>query len=309
MRSWKRAATCRRRSICSAARRRSCPRTTRGGGSCSASSAWRSTPPETLRKRRGDAERRWPPRRKRPWTLASATEHSSSWPMSRSRRDPEGKDAVLLDVAEKAIPTFEELGDDRGLARAWLLTGWVHGGIHGQEAEREEAAERALVHYRRSGFPAGVCLGQIAAALYYGPAPVGRAVSRCEELLVEEASGPLGRASVDRYLGGLMAMTGAIAQGRELVVHAARQRSTTSDRRERRGICDALLADVELLAGDVPAARQRSRHSARIARRARTVGLLGTAACLARRGALRGRRLRSARSTGVDVARKHAAPR
>ena len=71
------------------------------------------------------------------------------------QRDPGGKDAVLLDVAEKAIPMFEELGDDRGLARAWLLSGWVHGGMHGQHEAWAEGAERALIHYRRSGFPPG----------------------------------------------------------------------------------------------------------------------------------------------------------
>ena len=120
---------------------------------------------------------------------------------------PEGHDEALLEVAENAIPNLEQLGDGRGLGRVWLLTGWVHGGIHGQHASWEEAAERALVHYRRSGFPAGTCLGQIAAALYYGPAPVSRAVSRCEELLLEEGTGPLGRANLDRYLGGLVAMT------------------------------------------------------------------------------------------------------
>ena len=104
-------------------------------------------------------------------------------------RDPEGKDTVLLDVAEKAIPTFEELGDDRGLGRAWLLTGWVVAAVHAQEAEREQAAERALVHYRRSGHQVNTCLGQVAAALYYGPTPAPHAISRCEKLLLEEGTG------------------------------------------------------------------------------------------------------------------------
>ncbi len=194
------------------------------------------------------------------------------------QRDPEGQDAVLLDVAEKATPLFEELRDDRGLSRVWLLTSWVHGGIHGHEAKREEAAERALIHYRRAGFPPGVCLGQIVAALYYGPAPVGRAVSRCEEFLVDEASGPLGRANIDRYLGGLLAMTGAIAEGRELVSQAA----ATLDDLGQTGAaryCNAIVADIEVLAGDVPAARRALESLCAYCRDSEDVGLLGTAAC------------------------------
>ena len=193
------------------------------------------------------------------------------------RRDPEGSDEVLLDAAEKAIPTFEELGDDRGLGRAWLLTGWVHGGFHAQEAEREEAAERALIHYRRSMFPAGTCLGQIAAALYYGPAPVSRAVNRCEELLLEEGAGPIGRANVGRYLGGLLAMTGAVDRGRELVTDAA----AAFDDLGQTGAaqyCDALLADIALLAGDMPTARQALEAFCAYCQESGDFGLLATSA-------------------------------
>ena len=111
--------------------------TRRGDESCSASSAWSfaaagrtAQADETINE-----------------ALAAATEAMDARIGYRAQlelayvaiqRDPGGKDAVLLDVAEKAIPMFEELGDDRGLARAWLLAGWVHGGIHGQQGEGEE---------------------------------------------------------------------------------------------------------------------------------------------------------------------------
>ena len=169
----------------------------------------------------------------------------------------------------RAIPIFEELGDDRGLARTWLLAGWVHGGIHGQEAERERAAERALIHYRRSGFPPGTCLGQIAAALYYGPAPVGRAISRCEELLLEEGTGPLGRANINRYLGGLMAMAGAVDRGRELVRDAAAELDDLGQT-GRRGTATRSWPTSSSWRATSLRRDRRSRHSARTARRART---------------------------------------
>jgi hypothetical protein len=193
------------------------------------------------------------------------------------RREPEGSDELLLEVAEKAIPTFEELGDDRGLARAWMLSGWVHGGVHGQHAAWESAAEQALAHYRRLGWPANTCRGQIAAAVYYGPAPVSRAASRCEELLLEEGVGPLGRANVNRYLGGLMAMAGAVEPGRELVLQAAAAFDDLGQTGAAR-YCNALLADVERLAGDIPAAREALEQLCAYCHESEDVGLLGIAA-------------------------------
>src|SRR5207244_5403219 len=87
----------------------------------------------------------------------------------RLLEDPKSPAQALLDVAASVIPTLETLGDYRALGRTWLLVGFVHGGILGRHAAWEEAAARALVYYRKAGWPASTCLGQIAAALYYGP--------------------------------------------------------------------------------------------------------------------------------------------
>src|SRR5439155_23449669 len=78
----------------------------------------------------------------------------------RLLREPGAQDHELIDLAGAAIPTFEALNDDRALGRAWLLTAFVHGGRHLRCKAREEAAERALFHYRRAGWPAATCLGQ-----------------------------------------------------------------------------------------------------------------------------------------------------
>ena len=229
--------------------------------------------------RRRDAERRVSPRRKRPWTLAVGH--------PRTARAGNGRDPAVTRrertrcssmSREKAIPAFEELGDDRGLGRAWLLTGWVRR-RHSRPGSSRETSRRArpgaLSTVRH---PATTCLGQARRALYYGPAPAPRAISRCEELLLEDGTpGASGAANVDRYLGGLMAMTGRVRTGRELV----EQRGASFDELGQTGAaayCGAILADVELLAGDVDAARQRSRRSARTARRAGMSAALGTAA-------------------------------
>ena len=127
------------------------------------------------------------------------------------------------------------------------------------------------------------CLGQVAAALYYGPTPAPHAISRCEELLLEEGTGPLGRANVDRYLGGLLAMTGAVGHGRELVIHAAAAFDDLGQTGAAR-YCDALLADIELLTGNVSGARRALEALCAYCEESGDVGLLASAASwLARR--------------------------
>jgi tetratricopeptide (TPR) repeat protein len=127
--------------------------------------------------------------------------------------------AEVLRHAEAAIPVFEAVGDDRGLGRAWLLAGWVRGGAFGRHADWLDAAERALAHYMRAGWPPSTCLAHIAAALYFGPTPVDAAVARCRELL---AAGPdfAGEAGVAAHLGGLLAMAGEWDEARELLGRA-----------------------------------------------------------------------------------------
>jgi class 3 adenylate cyclase len=111
----------------------------------------------------------------------------------------------LLRLAHEAIPLFEELDDDRALSRAWRQVGYLRGAMQGRCAEWLEASERALVHYRRSGWSDSGCLSELAAALFYGPTPVSTAVERCGEVLAETTERS-GRAHVLVYLGGLHAL-------------------------------------------------------------------------------------------------------
>ena len=62
---------------------------------------------------------------------------------------------------------------------------------------------------RRTAFPPATCLGQIAAAIYWGPTPVPAAIERCVELLDDERqrATSAGRTWVP-YLGGLYAQVG-----------------------------------------------------------------------------------------------------
>src|SRR5262249_41000386 len=97
--------------------------------------------------------------------------------------DPGGRAEELVATAREAIPVFEAAGDDRSLARAWRLIAYVEGAVRCRFAASIEAAERALVHFGRAGSSTSACLGDLAAALYYGPTPVAPAARRCRSLV------------------------------------------------------------------------------------------------------------------------------
>ena len=114
---------------------------------------------------------------------------------------------------------------------------------------------------------------------------------------LEEGTGPIGRANVDRYLGGLLAMTGAVDDGRDLVMHAAAAFDDLGQTGAAR-YCDALLADVEVLADDIPAARRALEAVCAYCQESEDVGLLGTTASRLAEASLLGWRLRSCRALG-----------
>ncbi len=104
-----------------------------------------------------------------------------------------------------------------------------------------------------------------------------RAVNRCEELLLEEARA-FGRANVGRYLGGLLAMAGAVDRGRELVERAAAAFDDLGQAGAAR-YCDALSRRHRAPGRRFRSARQAlAAPSAPTARRARTSGCSSTAA-------------------------------
>jgi tetratricopeptide (TPR) repeat protein len=160
----------------------------------------------------------------------------------------------LLDVAATAIPVFDAAGDHRSLGRALLLAGWVEGGRRGHHQLRLTAAERALGHYRRSTWPLSTPVGEIANALYFGPASAPEAIERCETLIRDEDLDRYGRANVEVYLGGLVAYTGDFDHARSLIAAAGAAYDELGQRASAATFSGAILGEVELLVGDAVAA-------------------------------------------------------
>jgi tetratricopeptide (TPR) repeat protein len=157
---------------------------------------------------------------------------------------------ALHRATQEGIPTFETVGDNRALGRARLLEGLVLGGHRGQYRAWEQAAEQALEHYKRSDWPTSTCLGELGAALYYGPAPVLDGIDRCEALLRDEEIDHAGRANVQTFMGGLLGQLGEFNRGRALVQSAIAIFEDLGQRLVATTYCWPVLADLEVLAPD-----------------------------------------------------------
>jgi class 3 adenylate cyclase/tetratricopeptide (TPR) repeat protein len=137
----------------------------------------------------------------------------------------EGNPDDLLRTAEGSLRVFEPLADHRSLSRAWVYIGDVQGGFYCQNAQWERALDKALAHYRASGWPTTSFVGSLAASLFYGPQPVPSAVRRAKQLLGEDA-GVAGEANVLVWLAALEAVRGRFDEARR---HAQRARSIYDD--------------------------------------------------------------------------------
>ena len=144
---------------------------------------------------------------------------------------------------------LEAVGDDRSLGRAWLAAGFVHGGVRCRHADWAEAAERALVHYAHAGWPTSACVGELAAALYYGPMTVPEASARLEALLADSTIGRAGEANVLSFIGGLEAQRGRFQEARDLVAAASRIHEELGQQTSAATYSSAVVGDIELLAG------------------------------------------------------------
>ncbi len=141
---------------------------------------------------------------------AAGDDVSAAWSrieLARARLHRGGDPEELVALVQAATPLFEEAENERAMGRAWRALGYARGSLQGRCADWLDASERALPHYRRSGWSTAGCLSETASALYHGPTPVPEALEMCERLL-EEATDRLGTAHVLAFLAALHACDG-----------------------------------------------------------------------------------------------------
>jgi DNA-binding SARP family transcriptional activator len=172
----------------------------------------------------------------------------------------EGRTAdELLDIAAEAIPVFEAVADDRSLGRAWRFIAYTQGAIRCRYAASAEAAERALVHYQRSGWSTYTCLGDLAAALWAGPTPTPAAIRRGRKLLGEADLS--GEARVLGPIAALEAMRGRFAQARQLIGRGRDLHEQLGQLSDAAAACGGLEGFIEVCAGN-PTAAERALRAA-----------------------------------------------
>jgi class 3 adenylate cyclase/tetratricopeptide (TPR) repeat protein len=180
---------------------------------------------------------------------------------ARVDSEPEAANDVLT-LQQTALPLFEALGDDRSLGRLWFAVGFVEGAFFCRNAAWEDAAERALAHYRETKWSTATCLSSLVCALFYGPRPVAEAIARCDALLEKEVTDLAGEAHVTIWRGALQALRGDFDDARRAVASARRTYEALGQPTMSTVVCDGITGYVEMLAEDFAAAETILRSSA-----------------------------------------------
>jgi len=182
----------------------------------------------------------------------------------RSHTDPTFQIDDFASLSERAVPVFEGLGDEQGLARSWLLT-WTFRWWKCQAADAADSAERAYTHARRAndGRLQAEALMSLARCAMFGPWPVDEGLRRCEEVRAR-ASGHLWvEVAVLEAEARLTALQGRFRRARSLLHRAMSLAEEVGTVSPRLGTAFPRLAarsaEIELLAGDAGVAEQIQR--------------------------------------------------
>ncbi len=133
----------------------------------------------------------------------------------RALVDPSARVEETQAVAERAMEVFRRVGDEAGLARAWLEVADVHW-TRCHVAESEQVLERALKHADRAGVSReqSRILGDLARAAVVGPRPVEDAIRRCNAILERAGDDVILSARTETMVAVLEAMDGRFDEAR-----------------------------------------------------------------------------------------------
>src|SRR5215469_11078303 len=173
----------------------------------------------------------------------------------RLEADPDRGPTQARDTVRGAINTFEAIGDDYGLAKAWSLVGLADI-VSARFADAETAWARAAVHAHRAGerrdeldaFTWGL-VGSLA-----GPTPVEAGLARTDRLLEQAQGDRKGMSGVLFMRAALTANLGRFDEARGLIAQARSLCQDVGLTLWEAGPLTQMAGVVELLAGDAAAA-------------------------------------------------------
>ena len=171
--------------------------------------------------------------------------------------DPEGWAEEARRGATEAIAIFDELGDERGLAKAWSLLGVFH--VYRCEfGASEEAWEKAAAHADAAGEEREnlESLSWVPLCVWGGPTPVEEGIRRCQTVFARAEGDRKAMATALFTQAKLEAMRGRFAEARDLIAQAKAMLEEVALTVWIAGPLAQMTAWVELLAGE-PAAAER----------------------------------------------------
>jgi class 3 adenylate cyclase/tetratricopeptide (TPR) repeat protein len=175
--------------------------------------------------------------------------------------------AALQEQTSRAIATFAEFEDQRGLAKAWGLLAAV-GFLRCRIAEAEAAAGQAMTHARlaRDDPAESWARGLLAQSAFWGPVPAGEGVRRCLELLDQAAGDRRSELTALQSLAGVQAMAG---QPEAATATVGRVLALAGDMGENRvaALAREFAASALSLAGEPAAAAEQLRLGIRVLER------------------------------------------
>jgi class 3 adenylate cyclase len=176
--------------------------------------------------------------------------------------DPAASHTSARAEIDSAIRVFEAVGDNSGLARALnvaaMLRMWG-----GENARAREEMELAAQYARAAGDRALEidALAGLVMTLVFGPEPVATALQRIEEIQREARGAHRLQASALRGQAGLRAMAGNLDMARELITTAERIAAEIGLETLRAAGILRMAGQIELMAGDAPAAERFLREA------------------------------------------------
>jgi class 3 adenylate cyclase/tetratricopeptide (TPR) repeat protein len=192
--------------------------------------------------------------------------------------DPARRPTQARDTVREAISTFEAIGDDYGLAKAWSLLGFANN-VSARFADAEKAWARAAAHAHRAGerrdeldaFTWGLI------ASWLGPTPVEAGLARTGRLLGQAKGDRKGMSGVLIMRALLTANLGQFDEARGMIAQAWSLCQDVGLTLWEAGPVTQAAGIVELLAGDAVAAETVLQAGANKLREMGEAGWLSTA--------------------------------
>ena len=167
----------------------------------------------------------------------------------------------------RAIATFAEFEDQRGLAKAWGLLAAL-GFLRCRIAEAEAAAGQAVTHARlaRDDPSESWAWGLLAQGAFWGPTPAPEGIRRCQELLAQANGNRRSELIALQSMAGLQAMD---AQAEAATASVGQALALAGDMGENRvaALAREFAAIALALCGDPGGAEQQLRQGIRVLER------------------------------------------